>query len=615
MSILLGRNGITPWIEEAAYTDVSTDWSTIGHSTPHSNQPSETDTCNRRLFLRPRPAKVVQVVACCWQTLHNKAAIQQSSTLNNGKQCDRISCFPYLMLHDGLTSVNAFLSEKVQEKLFSSSPEEATAQQLQNHLQAQMARKPGSIVRISGWSFSTVVVCTGKKYFQFQKHNPLTHHQLSWPLALLIEDSVELIGAEGSGQTVDRPRDVNESLRIQSALSICSHWDLYQRLAMAYSYFNNKSSRSTKINNKKDNDAYFLPDLRGFQPASDVLSIIDFITTVDELYRDDDQNQIAGINEMLSDDSNDQEFMYQGEGGKLKRKIEVITQKSQPSEAADQAQVNTMNPHRKLCAPRKMTLKRYSDGVGNNRQMTSGSAKQTVDMRPSSQLHYQSEPSYDREYHLEPQFDTQPENLKKSSIGESNKVTQYSKEKSEKTGLYQEPEFDTQLPQLHVKLSDRKKNDNRTESETSKPVLKAQLSPEAQAHHNASNETELPLGPQLDTQIPLRSSFFSSEPSCVMNLRLLGCLEADLPLEEAQFDTQPFFTARLVTEVTKESPLLDAEKLSHSMHQDFLYRIQSPAASTSVAAVGESVKNTQKKKSRFRSLFLSHCGTMSCFGW
>lgn len=512
MSVLLGRNGITPWIEEAAHTAVSTDWRAINESSLNAN---------KRLFQRPRPAKVVQVVACCWPTQN---VIQQSSTSTTKDQCN-ISCFPYLVLHDGFTSVNAILSEMVQARLFSSMPEEADAGQIQNYLKAQMARKPGSIVRISGWSFSTVDVCLGKRYFQCQEQNP--HHQLSWPLALLIEDSVELIGAEGTGQTVDRPRDVNESLRILSVLITFSHWDLYLRLAMSYSFFRNELLIPVQHNN------YFLPDRRGHFSAPDVLSILEFIPKFHEIYREDDQKRSAAINNRLSDNWREQ---YGVQCTSNRRNCDMRSDRAQFRSKDQYSREITTNGQQN-------TLRRFSYETRNETsRITKGPTKQSI-TREQSSPHSHVGNSDDAALYLGPQFDTQPENLKWISAAVTADIM-YLKPCSEETEEFcQEQEFDTQLHHIHQLQS----NDEFFHLDYSEPADKARPSWEAKNCNQASMEFESAMELQLDTQSPQCSVLFFNKSSCRVNLKT-----CDLSSEEAQLDTQLPVSSSLLAAEAKE---------------------------------------------------------------
>jgi|NOAtaT_6_FD_contig_111_157379_length_3735_multi_3_in_0_out_0_2 hypothetical protein len=496
MSVLLGRNGITPWIEEAAYTAVSTDWRTISESSLNTN---------KRLFQRPRPAKLVQVVACCWPpTLNNNIPVtQQSSTSTIENQCNRRSSsfFPCLVLHDGLTSVNAILSDMVQSRLFSSMPEEADVEQLQKHLQSQMARKSGSIVRISGWSFSTVDVCLGKRYLPCNEQNP--HHQLSWPLALLIEDSVELIGAEGTGQTVDRPRDVNESLRILSVLSTFSHWDLYLRLAMSYSYFQNKLLLPVNHNN------YFLPDRRGHLTAPDVLSILEFIPKFHELYRDDSQKRITDINDRPFDDWKEQ---YDEQ---------FISNRRKNNTQKHRVQLPSIHQcSKEIITNGQSALSRFSYETWNGTRITNRSTKQSVTIEQSSSLHSHGDNSEDTAHNTESQFDTQPENLKWISTAVTSDVHYLKTCSKETEESYREQEFDTQLHHIHQFQSDVVRNDK---------VLYLDFSSE------------------LDTQLPQRSLLNFSKSSCIENLKT-----CDLTLEEAQLDTQPPISSSLFAAMARK---------------------------------------------------------------
>ena len=493
MSILLGRNGITPWIEEAALNDITADWKS------HLHQSSTSSHSTSRWFHRPRPTKVVQVIACYLPTDNDSTTSQHPSNNNNQREhlATSKASPPYFILHDGRTSICAFLSEKIKSRF----------------LQDQFARKPGSMIKISGWSFSSLVICTGKNYV----HGDISsNHSLSWPLTLLIEDFVEVLGAEGTGQTIDRPTDVNESLRIKSTLITLTHWQLYQQLAMAYCYFNSESYSSVTTA-EIDPEQYYLPDLEGARPTSfttngiqphgaaipegadDQVELQSFSYWQDDDDVDDDQQHIDGINEMLSDGDIELENSHVEEA-----EIELFsTQQSQPNKIS-------ARPHM-----REPPRSESPEDTEPPQDTQFDTQRSLLDVQKLSKTHSSLLPERETESHegtessTELNFDTQqPTRLKLPARPQPHLADTHCNESLDETEGTLETQFDTQRPLLHVQQ-----------------LFGAQLSP--LAHCESNDEAESPMEPQFNTQQQL--------PLKLPTIPVVHEMESP---SELQFDTQ-----------------------------------------------------------------------------
>jgi len=390
-----------------------------------------------------------------------------------------------------------------------------TTQEHQKYLQDQFARKPGSMIKISGWSFSLLVICTGKNYF----HGDISsNHRLSWPLTLLIEDFVEVLGAEGTGQTIDRPTDVNESLRIKSTLITLTHWQLYQQLAMAYCYFNSESS-SSETTSDIDAEQYYLPDLEGVRPdsftingiqphgaattegADDEVESQSFSYWHDDDDVDDDQQHIDGINEMLSDGDNELENSHVDEA-----EIELFSmQQSQPNKISAQPRL------------RETPSSESPEETEPSQESQFDTQRSLLDAQQLSKAHSLSLPQRETETHegtessTERNFDTQqPTGLKLPARPQPHLADSPCHESLDETEGTPETQFDTQRPLLHVRQ-----------------MLEAQPSP--LAHCESNDETESPMEPQFNTQQPLPLKL-PTIPQPIVN-------EMESP-SELQFDTQ-----------------------------------------------------------------------------
>jgi hypothetical protein len=302
---------------------------------------------------------------------------------------------------------------------------------------------------------------------------------------------------------------------------------------MSYSFFQNKLLLPVNHSN------YFLPDRRGHLTAPDVLSLLEFIPKFHELYRDDGQKRNTAINDRPLDD------------GKEQYDDQFISKRRKNNTQKHRMQLPSIHQcSKEIITNGQSALSRFSYETWNETRITNGSTKQSVTtIEQSSSLHSHSGNSEDSARNIvEPQFETQPENLKWISTAVTSDIMYLKPRSKETEEVCQEQEFDTQLHQIHQFQSDIVRNEKILYLDSSsEPVDKTRPSSDAKDYNEASNDFASSQGFQLDTQSPQRSLLYFSKSSCIENLKT-----CDLTLEEAQLDTQPPVSSSMFTAVARK---------------------------------------------------------------